>query len=122
MKEVNKKIHNENNNLRNRIKSVEKEINKQNISKQELNNNMKAMKIDIQQKENEIIEYRNKINKNNIKIVKLKKNIKEIKTVLDSIQVRELAKSFLNQFNYLLTNEKRNKIEKDRTQKWKVIL
>ena len=45
------------------------------------------MKIDIQQKENEIIEYRNKINKNNIKIVKLKKNIKEIKTVLDSIQV-----------------------------------
>ena len=73
MKEVNKKIHNENNNLRNRIKSVEKEINKQNISKQELNNNMKAMKIDIQQKENEIIEYRNKINKNNTKIVKLKK-------------------------------------------------
>ena len=119
MKEVKEKILNENNDLRNEIKNVKKENNKQKLSIKELKN---KMKIDNHQMENEIIECKNKINKNSTEIGKLKKNIKEIKTALGSIQVRDYAKSFLNQFRYLLTNEDRNEIEKDSSQKWKIIL
>ena len=107
----NGKIFQENKELKNRIKKIEEE-HKLSVYK---------LTSDINQKENEIVLCRNNIAKNKEEIVKLKKNVKEIKTALGSIQVRDFAKSFLNQFRYLLTNEDKIKIESDRTQKWRII-
>ena len=74
--------------LNNKIITMQKD-NRNEIN--ELNSTLKVMLLDKGKKEIEINKFKNNLNK-------LKNEIKDIKKVLGTIQVRDLAKSFLNQF------------------------
>ena len=51
----------------------------------------------------------------------LKEEIKSLKTILGSIQVRDYAKKFMNQFKYLLNKVDKKNIKKNKEDKWKII-
>ena len=97
--------------LNNKIITMQKD-NRNEIN--ELNSTLKVMLLDKGKKEIEINKFKNNLNK-------LKNEIKDVKKVLGTIQVRDLAKSFLNQFRYLLTDEDRKQIEINRPEKWIII-
>ena len=109
------KVRKENNILKNKINIIREENG-------ELKSTIKTMQIENKKKDNELITHKNKINKNIADITKLKASVKEIKTALGSIQVRDYAKNFLNQFTIILTEDDRINIEKDKSKKWEIIL
>ena len=109
------KVRKENNILKNKINVIMEENG-------ELKSTIKTMQIENKKKDNELITHKNKINKNIADITKLKASVKEIKTALGSIQVRDYAKNFLNQFRFILTEDDRINIEKDKSKKWEIIL
>ena len=109
------KVRKENNILKNKINVIMEENG-------ELKSTIKTMQIENKKKDNELITHKNKINKNIADITKLKESVKEIKTALGSIQVRDYAKNFLNQFRFILTEDDRINIEKDKSKKWEIIL
>ena len=49
------------------------------------------------------------------------KEIENLKTILGSIQVRDFAKKFMNQFKYLLNQSDIKNIKKNKADKWKII-
>jgi len=109
------KVRKENNILKNKINIIREENG-------ELKSTIKTMQIESKKMENELITHKNIINKNIADITKLKASVKEIKTALGSIQVRDYAKNFLNQFRFILTEDDRINIEKDKSKKWEIIL
>ena len=60
-------------------------------------------------------------NKMKIEMKIMKDDIQNLKNMIGSIQVRDLAKTFMNQFKYLLNNNDKDKININKEEKWKII-
>ena len=91
------------------------------IYKRNIRRTLRNIEKNKKEKNKEINYLKIQVNKDKNSIVALKEEVQNLKSTLGSIQVRDLAKSFLNQFKCLLNDDDRNKIEADRREKWNII-